>query len=107
MLLTIYCRDNPGSAPLRAKFIEMHKQYVAGIADRIAFAGPLRDAPGSEAVGSLIVADFTDVEAARTWLAGEPFTRGGVYASTEILHFTNLWPQRTGYAPEAAQAVAR
>ena len=31
------------------------------------------------------------------WLADEPFTRAGLYASTEVHAFVNLWPQRAGF----------
>ena len=48
-------------------------------------------------VGSLLVMDFPDREAARAWLAAEPFTRAGLYASTSLLAFNNLWPQKTGF----------
>ena len=35
------------------------------------------------------------------WLAEEPFTRAGLYASTSVHAFQNLWPQKAGYPPAA------
>ena len=74
-----------------------HRAYLAAAAERIAFAGPLLSDDGAAMVGSLLVMDFPDREAARAWLAAEPFTRAGLYASTSLLAFNNLWPQKTGF----------
>ena len=30
---------------------------------------------------------------------GDPFTRGGLYASIQIQAFINLWPQKAGFPP--------
>lgn len=97
MLFAIYCQDNPGSEQLRASLMSAHKAYVATIRERIAFAGPLFDTATSLVVGSLIVAEFTNLVALKAWLAEEPFTRGGVYMSTDIRQFSNRWPQRVGF----------
>ena len=74
-----------------------HKAYLAHVAERIAFAGPLLDDDGETMVGSLLVIDFAD-RASRRWLAArEPFTRAGVYATASVRAFRNLWPQRVGF----------
>jgi hypothetical protein len=91
--------DRPGAAALRAEVRPAHKAYLAQVADRIAFAGPLVDDAGAM-TGSLLVVDFADRAAAEAWLAAEPFTRAGVYATREVRGFRNLWPQRAGF-PEA------
>ena len=43
--------------------------------------------------------DFESREAANVWLTAEPFTRAGLYASTSVQAFVNLWPQQAGFAP--------
>jgi len=43
------------------------------------------------------VIDFADREAACAWLHDEPFTRAGVYSSTQVHAFRNLWPQKMGF----------
>lgn len=50
-------------------------------------------------IGSLLVIDFPGRAAAEAWLAQEPFHRSGLYASVQIHAFSNLWPQRIGFAP--------
>jgi uncharacterized protein YciI len=67
--------------------------------ERIAFAGPLTHDDGVTMIGSLLAIDFDSRDAAQSWLAAEPFALAGLYASTEIHAFVNLWPQRAGFPP--------
>lgn len=97
MLFSIYMLDAANSIFLREQLAGAHKAYVARIADRLAFAGPLRDPATGKTGGSLIVAEFDDEDAARAWVAGEPHYCGGVYASVDVMHFVNRWPQHTGF----------
>jgi len=50
----------------------------------------------AQMIGSLLVIDFVSRAAAEAWLAEEPFTRAGVYESSVVTAFQNLWPQRCG-----------
>jgi uncharacterized protein YciI len=100
MLYAFTLIDRPDGAALRARVRPEHKAYLAQLAERIAFAGPLVADDGQTMLGSLLVIDFADREAAVAWLRDEPFTRAGLYASTQLLAFRNLWPQRVGF-PDA------
>jgi uncharacterized protein YciI len=93
--------DKPDGAALRQRVRPEHKAYLAQVADRIAFAGPLTHDDGVTMMGSVLAIDFDSREAARAWLADEPFTRAGLYAGVEIHAFVNLWPQKAGFAPAA------
>jgi hypothetical protein len=99
MLFAFTLLDRPGAAALRAEVRPAHKAYLAQMADRIAFAGPLVDDAGAM-TGSLLVVDFADRAAALAWLEAEPFTHAGVYATSLVQGFRNLWPQRVGF-PES------
>ena len=99
MLFAFVLHDAPGMAARRVAVRPEHKAYLAAVAERIAFAGPLLDDAGDMS-GSLLVIDFADRAAALAWLAAEPFTRAGVYGSREVTAFRNLWPQQAGF-PEA------
>ena len=101
MIYTFILMDRPGADELRQRVRPEHKAYLAAVADRIAFAGPFTHDDGVTMIGSLLAIDFESREAAHQWLANEPFTRAGVYASTSIQAFVNLWPQRTGFPPAA------
>ncbi len=91
--------DKPDGAALRQRVRPEHKAYLATVADRIAFAGPLTADDGQSMIGSLLAIDFDSREAAQAWLAAEPFTRAGLYAGVEIHAFVNLWPQKAGFPP--------
>jgi len=99
MLYAFTLLDKPGALELRQRVRPEHKAYLGAVADRIAFAGPYLADDGQTMVGSLLVIDFPSRHAAMEWLAAEPFTRAGVYASTAVYAFQNLWPQQAGYPP--------
>lgn len=99
MVFVMRLLDKPGAAALRQRLRPEHKAYLARVAERIAFAGPLTLDDGATMIGSLLAIDFDSRDAAQAWLADEPFTRAGLYAGVEILAFANLWPQRAGFPP--------
>lgn len=99
MIYVFRLLDKPGAAELRQRVRPEHKAYLAAVADRIAFAGPLTHDDGVAMIGSLLAIDFPTREAAMAWLAGEPFTRAGLYAGVEVQAFVNLWPQKAGFPP--------
>ena len=99
MLFTFFLVDKPDAHAQRLAIRPEHKAYLGSKAEQIAFAGPLLSDDGKTMVGSLLVIDFASREDAGRWIAGEPFTRAGVYASTAIYPFQNLWPQKTGFPP--------
>lgn len=101
MIFSFILLDKPGAAELRQRIRPEHKAYLAAVADRIAFAGPFVADDGQTMLGSLLAIDFPSREAAHAWLAEEPFTRAGVYASITVHAFVNLWPQRAGFPPSA------
>jgi hypothetical protein len=97
MLFAFMLIDKPDHGALRQQVRPAHKAYLGAVAERIAFAGPLVHDDGQTMLGSLLVIDFPDRAAAHAWLADEPFTRAGLYASTTVHAFVNLWPQKTGF----------
>ena len=99
MIYTFILIDRPGAADLRQQVRPEHKAYLGAVASRIAFAGPFTSDDGQQMLGSLLAIDFDSREAANAWLAAEPFARAGLYASSSVHAFVNLWPQKVGFAP--------
>lgn len=99
MLYCFHNIDKPDAAGLRQEIRPVHKAYLAQVAHRIAFAGPLLAEDGVTMQGSLLVIDFADLAAAQAWIDQEPFTAAGVYESVSVRAFQNLWPQRVGFPP--------
>lgn len=96
MLYVIYGLDAPGSAEHRTRVRPQHLERVKELhrQGRIAMVGPLPavDAPTTEGgvVGSLIVAEFDSLEAARAWIDADPYVQAGVYASVDVRPFIAL-----------------
>lgn len=101
MLFSIMLLDKPGAAALRTQMRPEHKAYLVRVENRIAFAGPLTSDDGQYIVGSLLVVDFKSREEVLAWMAAEPFNGAGLYATTSVHAFTNLWAQKVGFPPQA------
>lgn len=97
MIFLFHLLDKPAAGDLRQRVRPEHKAYLGEMASRIAFAGPLVADDGVTMAGSLLAIDFDSRDAAQAWLAAEPFTRAGLYASTSVYPFINLWPQKAGF----------
>ena len=102
MTFVFHLLDRAGVGELRQRVRPEHKAYLAAVADRIAFAGPLTSDDGQTMVGSLLAIDFPDRAAADRSLTDEPFTRAVVYRMALVLPFVNLWPRRAGCATALA-----
>jgi len=100
MLYAIYGRDVDGSLPLRqsarpAHLARLHELQDAG---RLVLAGPFPAIDGEDPgpagfTGSLIVAEFDSLEAARAWAAADPYVAAGVYADTDVRPFKQVFPK--------------
>lgn len=99
MIFVFHLIDRAGAGELRQRVRPEHKTYLAAVADRMAFAGPLTEDDGQTMLGSLLAIDFEDRAAAESWLAEEPFTKAGLYQTVSVLPFVNLWPQKAGFPP--------
>ena len=71
MIYVFHLLDKPQGLDLRQRVRPEHKAYLAAVADRIAFAGPLLADDGTTMVGSVLAIDFDSREAALQWQAGE------------------------------------
>jgi uncharacterized protein YciI len=99
MLYAIIGRDGPGALPRRrearpAHLARIHELVAAG---RLILAGPMPaiDAPDpgpAGFIGSLVVAEFESLEAARAWAAADPYVTGEVFAGVEVQPFLKVAP---------------
>ena len=99
MLYAIIGRDVPDSAALRAAARPDHLARLEALKHegRLVLAGPhpAIDSPDpgpAGMTGSLVVAEFDSLEAARAWAAADPFSTRGVYASVEVKPFKLVLP---------------
>ena len=99
MLYAIWGVDAPdslaGRQATRPAHVERLKALLAE--GRLVLAGPrpkadAADAPQAGFHGSLIVAEFPSLEAARAWADADPYLAAGVYARVEVTPFVQALP---------------
>jgi hypothetical protein len=99
VLYVILGKDAPGALEIRKRQRARHLERIGELADagRVVLAGPCPIAdspqPGPEGFsGSVIVAEFDSLEAARAWVAGDPYVTEGVFESYEVRPFIKVLP---------------
>jgi uncharacterized protein len=100
MLYMIIGEDRPDSLPLRQQNRPAHLERLRALQaeGRLVLAGPCpaveSDDPGPAGfTGSLIVAEFASLSAARSWAEADPYREAGVYAEVSIKPFKQVFPQ--------------
>lgn len=100
MLYSIVSTDVDDSLPLRQKARPAHLERLQALQDagRLVLAGPSpaidSEDPGSAGfTGSLIVAEFADLEEARAWAESDPYVAAGVYAEVRVKPFKRVFPR--------------
>jgi uncharacterized protein YciI len=99
VLYLILGTDAPGSLEIRKRVRPRHLERIAELVDvgRIAIAGPCPVAdspePGPQGFsGSVIIAEFESLEAARAWVAGDPYVSEGVFEACDVRPFIKVLP---------------
>jgi hypothetical protein len=99
MLYAIVAEDVAGSIDKRKAARPAHmKRMQQLIADgRVVLAGPLPaiDSPDpgpAGFTGSLIVAEFESLDAARAWIDADPYVTEGVFAGVSVKPFVQVLP---------------
>lgn len=91
--------DAEGSLPKRGQARPDHLARLHALRDqgRLLLAGPCpaidAEDPGPAGFsGSLIVAEFESLEAARAWADADPYCAAGVYSRVEVRPFRKVLP---------------
>lgn len=99
MLYAIWTEDHPDALPRRRAARAAHLAYLKPLQDagRLVLAGPrprvdALDAGEAGFHGSLIVAEFESLEAARAWSAQDPYVAANVFARVEVQPFLKALP---------------
>ncbi len=99
MLYTIIATDKPGSLQQRLAARPAHLERLDALQEqgRLLLAGPHpaidSEAPGEAGfTGSLIVAEFSDLESARAWAKVDPYAQADVYQDVIVKPFLKVLP---------------
>ena len=99
MLYIIIGEDRPGSLEARLAARPAHLERLTQLQQeaRLILAGPCPavDSPDPGPAGfsgSLIVAEFASLEAARAWADADPYVAAGVYAQGTVKPFKKVLP---------------
>jgi uncharacterized protein len=99
MLYAMIGKDVPDSLPMRIAARPAHLARLQALQDqgRLLLAGPFPavDAtdPGAAGyTGSLIVAEFDTLAAARVWADADPYLAGGVFEQISVQTFRKVFP---------------
>lgn len=87
MLFVIHMVDRPGAAELRLAVSDAHRSFVGAHLDAMYVGGPLVADDGTTAIGSLIIMDFPNRQAAVEFIAEEPYNQAGLFESVTIRAF--------------------
>lgn len=87
----IHCIDKADCAELRAATRAAHLPHVAALGDALLCAGPLLKDDG-RAMGTLLIADFEDRDAAVAYAAADPYHVAGLFASRSITAWHKVFP---------------
>ena len=100
MYYALLGRDAPGTldARLAARPAHLERLHALQADGRLLLAGPLpaidsADPGPAGFVGSLVVAEFDSLAAARAWADADPYVSAGVYASVTIKPFIKALPE--------------
>ena len=99
MLYAVISEDIGNSLEVRLKTRPAHVDRLEALSaeGRLVLAGPHpavdNDDPGAAGfTGSLIVAEFDDLEAAQDWANADPYVSAGVYARVTVKPFKKVLP---------------
>lgn len=99
MLYVITGKDAPRGLEIRRRVRPAHLARAQALLDegRLVLAGPCPavDSPDPGPAGfsgSVIVAEFASLEAARDWIAADPYVTEGVFESHEVRPFVQVLP---------------
>jgi uncharacterized protein YciI len=90
MLVTIICLDKPGHFDLRMKTRPAHLKWIEDAKPNASFIGPILSDDGAAMLGSLYVAEFPDLAAARAFQKDDPYEKAGLFERVIVQPTRNI-----------------
>ena len=93
MLYSLYCTDKPGNFDLRMERRPDHVAYLEKHSPMIVYAGPLLDNQADKPVGSLLIINVGDHDAAVQFSQNDPYAQAGLFAEVLIRPTRQVFPK--------------
>ncbi len=87
----IIAHDRADAGSLRADTRPRHLEHLRSIEAQIVVAGPVIGESGQPA-GSVIIAHFDDLAAARVFAAADPYAEAGLFESVTVAPWKQVFP---------------
>lgn len=87
MPYAIITRDKPNHLHLRTALREAHVAFLKANQPRLLAAGAMTDDEGQGGYGGIILLDTEDRAEAFAFVQEDPFTKGGLFASIEVVRW--------------------
>ena len=102
MLYIIYQLDKPNSAAIRAAQREAHLRYLEEHKDLLVLGGAMLADDGTTRLGSVLILNVPDRQAAERFSVHEPFRQAGLFERVEITRMRRgQWnPAAAPHTPE-------
>ena len=84
MLYIIYQEDGPGSAEIRERVKQAHLDYLERHKDLLVLGGAMLAEDGVARIGSVLILNVPNRDAAEAFSAAEPLRKAGVFRSVKI-----------------------
>ena len=84
MHFIIFCKDKDSSEGLRKATREAHLGYLENASVKLHFAGPYLSADSKTMIGSLLVIEADDADAARSFADNDPYNKAGLFADVQV-----------------------
>ncbi|MDX1784808.1 MAG: YciI family protein [Roseovarius sp.] len=83
MLIALMAKDKPGALQTRLDNRDAHVAYLksSGVVSQ---AGPFLDEAG-EMIGSLVILDVPDMQAAEKWAESDPYAKAGLFSEVRMI----------------------
>jgi uncharacterized protein YciI len=83
MLIALIARDKAGALEIRKANRDAHLAYIdaTGVVEQ---AGPLLD-DAEQMIGSLIIMNVANMEAAKDWAANDPYAKASLFESVDLV----------------------
>jgi len=89
VLFAAICLDKPGSLDLRVSTRSAHLEFLEAHAPRVKLGGPFLDAE-ERPIGSLLILECANLEAAQALLDKDPYAKAGLFVSVEVKPFRRV-----------------